>query len=188
MRNITDIFNEITEWHSDYHTALRIVQQNSRGRIWLVGGFVYRSLAAELYQTPKSRCDFDFIVEEQEPVLRLPEGWEERKNSHGNPKLISNGYWIDLIPLRKQWYFVKQGIQPSIERFLEHTPLTIGSIAYDTVDQKIIGLVGEKALYEKKVAVHDLEAAAYLAQLKGKTIPQLVQEKADSLGFKAVLP
>jgi len=187
MRDITAIFNEIADKHRDYSAAWRLVQQNSRGKIWVVGGFVYRSLAAELYTTPPPRCDFDFLVEEREPVLRLPEGWEERRNSHGNPKLISNEYWIDLIPLPRQWYFVKHGIAPSIEGFLEHTPLTIGSIAYDTVDRRILGEIGPKALYDKTVAVHDVEAAAYVAQLKAKTVEQLVQEKAESLGFRAVL-
>ncbi len=188
MRNITAIFNGLADKQSDYSAALRLVQQNSRGRIWVVGGFVYRSLAAELYATPPPRCDFDFLVEEREPVLHLPAGWDERKNSHGNPKLISEGYWIDLIPMDSQWYFIKHGITPSIEGFLEHAPLTIGSIAYDTVDQKILGEVGQKALHDKTVTVHDAEAAAYVAQLKAKTIEELVQEKAESLGFRAIMP
>ena len=179
MADLSALFTAAVDWNSEYSAALRIVQQNSRGRIWAIGGFVYRSLAAELYKTPKPSC---------EPVLHLPEGWEERKNSHGNPKLISNGYWIDLIPLPSQWYLVKHGIAPSIEGFLGHTPLTIGSIAYDTVDRRILGEVGPRALYDKAVAVHDAEAAAYVARLKGKGVEQLVQEKADSLGFGATLP
>ncbi len=188
MKNLNSIFNEIVESHSDYNTALRIVQQNSRGRIWVIGGFVYRSLARELYGTPMPACDYDFMVEEMEPTLHLPEGWEERKNSHGNPKLMSGNITIDLIPLHNLWYFVQHGIEPTLKKYLQRTPLTIQSIAYDTVDKKVLGEIGEKALYEKTVAVHDLEVATYLTQLKGKTIQQLVQEKADSLGFTAVLP
>ena len=84
-------------------------------------------------------------------------------------------------------YFVQHGIEPTVDKYLERTPLTIQSIAYDTVDKKVFGDVGIKALYEKTVTVHHPEVAARIASLKGKTVEQLVREKADSLGFRAVL-
>lgn len=188
MTSITALFNEVADNHNDYTTALRLVQQNSRGRIWLIGGFVYRSLASRLYDTSSQPCDYDFMVEQMEPTLRLPQGWEQRKNSRGNPKLISGNIAIDLIPLHNLWYFVQHGIEPTVDKYLERTPLTIQSIAYDTVDKKVFGEIGEKALYEKTVAIHHQEVAAYIATKKGKSISQLVQEKADSLGFTAILP
>ena len=186
MRNLNSIFNEIADNHTDYTAALRLVQQNSRGRIWVIGGFVFRNLASRLYGTPIQKSDYDFMVEQMEPHLRLPQGWTEQRNSHGNPKIVGPST-IDLIPLHNMWYFVNKGITPTIEGFLERTPLTIQSIAYDTVDKKVFGDVGIKALYEKTVTVHHPEVAARIASLKGKTVEQLVREKADSLGFRAVL-
>lgn len=188
MAGLNHLFTDFVDWHSKYHDALRIVQQNSRGRIWVIGGFVYRSLAQQLYGTSLQACDFDFMAEEVEPKLRLPAGWEEQRNSHGNPKLVSPDQTIDLIPLHNMWYFVEHGITPTIERFLERTPLTVGSIAYDTVDRRIFGEVGERALYDKTVAVHHPDVAARVAAMKGITVDDLVRQKAESLGFTAILP
>ena len=94
---------------------------------------------------------------------------------------------IDVIPMNKMSYFLDQGIQPTIEAFLARTPLTIGSIAYDTVDRRILGEVGETALYCKTVAVRHQEVAARVAAVKGITVEDLVRQKAESLGFRPIL-
>ena|SRR3989338_6044824 len=105
MTNLSTLFTQVADWSSEYSTALCILQQSSRGRIWVVGGFVYRTLARELYGTPMPACDFDFMVEEMEPALRLPGGWTETRNSHGNQKIVGPSI-IDLIP--EKWVHTPQ--------------------------------------------------------------------------------
>ena len=45
----------------EYTGALKVAQNNSEGRIWLIGGAVYRKL---LFGDCEQAKDYDFIVEE----------------------------------------------------------------------------------------------------------------------------
>jgi len=43
-------------------------------------------------------------------------------------------------------------------------------------------------LLHKTVAVHNLEEAEHYCQLKGIALEDYIQEKAKSIGFKAIFP
>ena len=57
---------------------LDIVKYHSEGRIWVIGGFVYRNIIKELYGTPfeEGPIDIDFLVEGRARPITRPKGWE----------------------------------------------------------------------------------------------------------------
>src|SRR3989338_10843972 len=94
-----------------------LATQNTHGKVWLIGGFVYKNLAHLLYDTPPAEGDLDFIIE-QPAKLILPPYWKERKNRFGNPKLISLEFSIDYVPLQEVHYIKSNKLEPTIENYL----------------------------------------------------------------------
>lgn len=177
------------EGDADFIEAVDIVTQNTGGGgIWLIGGFVYRSIASSLYQLPKPRADLDLIVENPLEKLELPGSWTLSKNSYGNPKFIkkSSGVEIDFIPITAIHSIIRRGLQPTIENFLSGTPLNVQSICYDVKNKKVIGETGIKAIMGKTVRINDIVKAAVYSEKKGKSINQIIKEKASALGFRAI--
>lgn len=87
--DITQLFLSGIKSRLEFAESLDVVRRNSSGRIWLVGGFVYRTIASQLYGLPEPESDLDFVVEN--PVLEfdLPNGWRVDSNRYGNPKLVN---------------------------------------------------------------------------------------------------
>ncbi len=174
-----------------FHEALMLVCQNSKGRTWLIGGAVFRTLANIMYGTPvPPETDFDFIVDELEKkiVFREDEGWRLEENHYKNPKLIKGDLSVDLIPLAKVHSIVRRGVEPTIENFLSGTPLNIQSLAYDCVSRRLMGRIGLGAICHKVVAVNNIDQCVIQASRKNLTIPELIRKYADELGFEAELP
>ncbi len=197
MENELSLKEEITRSFLDgvqdcreFHESLEIIRGNSSGKIWLVGGFLYRTIASGLYGLPKSDCDFDFIVEVPVAVqeMRLPAGWTVKKNHFGHPKLVEGRKRIDYIPLKEVYSIVHRRVEASIENFLSGVPLTVQSIAYDIYENRIIGEKGIDAILRKVVEVNNLYFAEYYADYKKKRLPDLIKEKAETLEFTPVLP
>jgi len=171
----------------EYQEAYELVRKNSQGRVWLIGGFVFRMLAHQLYGAGLPSADLDFIVEAPIYPLQLPQGWEERSNSFGNPKLVGPTFSIDFIPLDAIHALQSLGLSPTIENFLAHTPLTIQSIAYDIEKRQLLGEAGLRALKERSVGVHNMVAAEEWSARYGISIEYYVREKASGLGFKSLV-
>lgn len=64
-----EIFSDL-----DFQEALEIGRKNSHGKIWLIGGFLYKNLAHSLYGSKKSTKDFDLVIEDPKSNLVLPRG------------------------------------------------------------------------------------------------------------------
>ncbi len=186
-KKFTGIFLKAIEKSPEYHEALDIVKKNSSGNIWVVGGFVYRTIASGLYGLPKPNCDIDFIVQKEAAEIELQDGWRIEKNSFGNLKFVNNGRSIDYVPLNKVFSIIKRGITPTIENYLTGVPLNIQSIAYDIREKMIIGELGIKALDRKIIKVNNLKFAEHAAQKKNTYSAAMVRKTAESLGFTAML-
>lgn len=94
----TKIFLTVANSHPEFAQALEVIKKNSKGKSWLIGGCVCRSIIEGLYGIPMPKeTDFDVIVEHLLP-LTLPNGWTSKVNSYGNPKLIGPAYSINMIP------------------------------------------------------------------------------------------
>jgi hypothetical protein len=183
--NLEKEFSLILKNDSLYQQAEKVVQQNSHGQIWLIGGFIFRNLAHLMYSLPKSeKIDFDFLADQVKSDLSVPSGWEIKQNRYYNPRFICQNQQIDLTQLSLVRPILQRGLDPTIENYLACVPLTIQSIAYDLQTGKLLGEIGQKALKEKTVAVNDLKQCLWYCQCLGKTLEEYLTEKAASLGFK----
>jgi len=174
----------------DFREQLEIVRRNSRGKIWVIGGFVYKTLASELYGREIKTKDVDFLVENPNPEIVLPEGWKITLNHFGNPKFIppDGKEKPDFVPLARVYSILKRRLPPEIENYLSGTPLNVQSIAYE-VDGRIIGDAGISALEKRVVAVHNLDMAKDVAYwIYNKTVNDIIKKAADELGFQAEYP
>ncbi len=186
--NFTELFLKVAKTYPEYEEAVGMVKANSAGHVWLIGGFVCRSIIQELYGIPMSKeVDLDFVVEKARPIT-VPDGWKLEQNKYGNPKLVGPTYEIDYIPLESVHSVLRRGLAPTIENFLSGTPLNVQSIAFDITNNQIIGEIGIKSIKDKVVAINDLEQAKHRAAKKGVTPNDLVTNIASQFQFQAVYP
>lgn len=185
--DVTQLFLNGTEDNLRFREALEIVKSNSSGKIWLIGGFVYRTIASQLYGTPKPAVDFDFIVEKAVECFTLPESWSLEQNRFGNPKFVHGHNSIDYVPLDKVCSITSRALSPTIENYLSGVPLTVQSIAYDVYGDKVIGEIGIDALKRRVIEINNLHFAEYAASKKGISVEEMIKQKAESLRFMAVL-
>ncbi len=164
-----------------YQEILGIVRQNSKGRIWLIGGWVYRTLAHNLYDCESPIKDFDFIVEKIKIPLQFLRGWQETKTNFGSPRLKKDNVCIDIVPLNNIYFIKNQSLEPNIENFLNGTPLTIQSIAFDVTDQILIGNIGIKSILNKTVGVNNQKEYDYAKSIYGDRFS--VKRYVNDLGF-----
>ena len=181
--DFTELFLSEIEDDASFNEALEIVRRNSQGRIWLIGGFVYRTLAHALYRTPRPPVDLDFIVEVPSSDFILPPGWSKKENRFGNPKLVNGNKEIDFVPLDSIHSISSRGLKPTIANYLSGVPLTVQSICFDMSTNSIVGDVGISALKKMEVAINNLEFAEYAAKKKGLALRAMIEKKAVSLGF-----
>ena len=184
--DMTETFLKFVSQREEFQEAVDFIKANSEGNAWLVGGYVCRGIIQELYGVPIGDYDFDFVVEGAREIC-VPNGWEQRANSYGNPKLIGPHYEIDYVPLKSIHSIVRRGLEPTIDNFLTGAPLTIQSIAYDVGSQKVIGEAGILAIKNKEVGINNLEQAQYRAQKKGVSLEELVAGVAAQFNFRPVL-
>jgi len=186
--NVTQAFLSGVKDCEEFPEALEIVKRNSSGKIWLIGGFVYRTIASQLYGLSKPEVDLDFVVENPVSDFDLPNDWRVDKNRFGNPKLVNGKKQIDYVPLRNIYSILQRQIEPTIENFLTGVPLTVQSVAYDINENRVIGEIGIDALQRRVVEANDLLFAEYAAQKKSKSLQAMIQEKADGSGFTPIFP
>ncbi len=180
----TESFLKIANTFPEFKESIEIVKSNSKGNIYLIGGFVCRSIIQEMYGTPVSKdVDLDFIVEEEQPIS-LPDGWSMDVNSYGNPKLIGPKYEIDYIPLKSIHSILRRGLEPTIENFLSGTPLNVQSIVYDVTNNKVIGDIGIKSIMDKIISVNNKEQAEHSANKKGVSVEEFVKDIAGQFNFQ----
>jgi hypothetical protein len=179
---ITDLDGE-----ARFSEAVAIIQNNSRGKIWMIGGGVYRSISANLHGNELPAVDRDFIVEQGMVSFQLPLGWIVGRNRHGNPKFIHEKAKrsIDYVPIDTTHSIITRNLAPTIENYLTGTPLNVQSIAYDVLNKKVVGEVGLRAISERRVRINNYAEAIYGSERKGMTLKEYVQKIADSLGFRA---
>lgn len=178
----TILRNEFAE-NKIYQETLKIAKKNSEGRIWLIGGLVFRALAHHLYGSRFILNDVDFLFEKLNREIIVPKEWSIRSNRFGNPKLIKNGIVIDLIPLKSLYCIQSKNLKPNIENCLNGAPLTVQSIAFDIGKQTLIGDVGIESLINKTVGINNQEEYDHVVSV-GKVYS--LKKYAKELGFKVI--
>ena len=167
-------------------TALEIINKNCEGNKWLIGGSVYKTIINKYYGIPFKSCDCDFVVEHVANELILPAEWVCKNNKYGNPKLLFKDISMDIIPINKLHSIIQRELTPTIENYLTGTPFTIQSIAYDFTANKVIGSIGINAILSKTVRINNYDEAKHDADLRSKSIIDLIKEKAKDIGFMPV--
>lgn len=171
----------------EYLQAREIVLANSQdGRAWLIGGFIFRTLANLLYKTPVPIVDLDFIIESPSPTLILPTDWQWRPNRFGNPKISGPNLAIDFVPLNNVYSIIERGLEPTIENFQSATPLDIQSIVFEIKSGRLSGDRGLTALANRTVSATCSEAARMYEHHYHQPINELISEKATQLNFKPI--
>lgn len=188
MTNLSRHFYDAVKDSVEFNESISLVKTNCQGSAWLIGGFVFRNIADNLYGTGKPEVDLDFIVDRPLDDMVLPGNWRKSFNRYGNPKLVKkNGTSIDFVPIQNVHSIVRRELPATIENFLTGTPLTVQSLAYDINKHEVIGEIGTEALISKTVAVNDTQQAEIYARKKKKTVSDIIQEKASELRFQPVL-
>ena len=180
------LLTECLENNPTYCEVLEIVKKNSEGKIWLVGGAIFRTLIKTLYGWQTVISDWDFIPEKITNPITLTDGWLDGKNKFGNPRVQKGGTVLDIIPLNNIVRLRVRNLEPTIENYLIRVPFTIQRLAYD-VNEKILvrSAVGIERLLTKTVAINDQIESAYLTQRKNYKGSQLLVKIAEELGFEA---
>jgi len=184
---LVEIINSSILLDKDFQEALNIVRENSSGKVWLVGGFLYKNLAHNLYSSKKSTKDFDLVVEDSNYKLTLPEDWRIRKNHFDGLKFVNGEKQIDFMPLASLDYIKMNKLSPCMHNFLEGGGLNIHCLAYDIFGKEIFGDIGIKALEQKVISAYNLEMLEYGARKYGKIPNEIIKSKAEELGFRAQL-
>lgn len=182
------LFRRGTEHDTAFKEALSVVQNNNKGNCWIVGGYVFRTIARQLYGSAQPAPDLDIIAENPTIPPELPRGWKARANKFGSPKLIGPGEMIlDLIPLTAIHSVKQRGLRPSIRNYLSGVPLTIQAIAYDIRRRQMRGATGIRALQNRTVGINNIKELEYNAEISGHSPKDLLHNKAKPLGFRVVL-
>ncbi len=170
--------------HPIFLEVLDLVRKNSQGKIWLMGGFLYKNLARELYGKPTEIYikDLDFLVEYKNDLLQEIRGWQIYTNSYGSQNYMTDTVRTSFTEIRKAIRANKMN-NFTVDEFIHRTPLTIQSIVYDIDEEKIVGNIGVNALLNKTIQVNNFEQAELYVHLKNKTIEQWLDEKKAELGF-----
>jgi hypothetical protein len=179
-QDLNRAFIERLFYHGEFQKVLRIVKTNSEGKVWLIGGFLYKTLAGLLYDYKPHIKDFDFIIEKVKFPLTIPEAWEELKTSYNNPKLKRGDLILDLVPLNNIHSIQRRNLNPSIENYLSGTPLTVQSIAFDIDSQEMMGEIGLKSLFDKVIAINNREEYIHSTDKYGEVYSI---QKAKELSF-----
>jgi len=179
---LTELFKPFLR-NKAFQETLYLVRENSQGKIWIMGGFVYKNLASALYGTLPYEYDIDFVVEHKNKELKKVDGWNIEINSYDNPNYVRDTHRMSFTDIHNT--IRVSGIKPpTMEDFIFDTPLDIQSIAYDITDNILIGKIGIKALQEKIIRINNIAQAEFYAKRKNKTVKQLMNEKAEELGFE----
>ncbi|MBW6442387.1 hypothetical protein K0A97_01230 [Patescibacteria group bacterium] len=169
-----------------YEEILEVGKRNSEEGLWILGGYVYRTIIDHIYHsdTKKEQVDIDFLTQRMSEERYVPEGWKSGKTDFGDPCMMKGKYKIDINDMNTFHSITSNECEATIENILRNSPLTIQSIAWDLEKKKLLGNRGILAILYKTVGVNNLSEAEYESKRKGLFLEDLVSFKAQQLGFK----
>jgi hypothetical protein len=185
-----NIYKLFLRGNQQFEEAYEIAKRNSKGNVWIIGGYFYRNLAKKIYgesvQIPE-HVDIDFLLEGQIRDVYEPEGWKLKMTDYGNIYFEKEDKRTDLNDLQNMHSIRIRKLRPTIIHFLTGVPYNVQSIIFDCNNQKVIGRkVGIDSINNKVLRVNNPEIAKTDAKNKGTTIEDLLKKKAEELGFKYI--
>jgi hypothetical protein len=189
--NLSEIFQEISEQDEDYREAMQIVKSNCSGDIYLIGGYLFKTIVKSLYGKITPSKDYDFLFASPPREILLPEGWSSRKNRFGNLKFLKKNHErVDFIPLNSVYFLKERDLEYNIKNYLEYVPLNVHALAFNIFTKEITGKAGILSLEQKIVRVNCWRSAEEMAKRykeKYSSVEDLILGKAQELGFKPEL-
>ncbi len=180
---LTETFVEGAYADERFRQAAGVVWQNSRGRIWIIGGYLYKNLIRAMHGNAVPAKDYDFVVEFPRKNIHLPDGWRMKENRFGNFKFWNGKCEIDFIALEKILSITQRNLPPTIENYIGGVNFNVFALAYDLHDERIIDGGGLEALSSKVVRVHNPEMAGIAAGIYGTNVNDMMMLKAEEIGF-----
>ena len=196
--NLAKNFEESIREDKEYQEAINIVLQNSaEGKVWAVGGAVFRNIVSNLYNSKKKTVfDFDFITEIglEMGKLNIPEKCKLTKTSFGDLRIIKEARQIDIWPLNKAVHSSDQervsemSTEEKLESYFKRVPLTVQAIAYDIKNKEITGKEGIKAILNKEIKVNNIKQCLNFCKNRRISIRNFIESRSGDLNFKAFYP
>ena len=195
---IDELIHKI-EINSHWNEAWDIARSNSKGKVWLVGGKVYRTLTEIMFGTPAGAqgCDFDFITAKATWFNHVPAKWYVVVNDdYGETRI--NPYTTDktehawryfregrqLLDLLTFGRATQAGFEASLDGYFKSVPLDVQAVALDVENRQLSG-PGLKAICRRVLGVNNLKQAEGAAKRASLTLSAFVEARALSLGFQA---
>lgn len=176
-----NIVRQAAECSKDYADACELASQVTKGKFYVVGSFVYKSIINAIYGGGVVINDIDLLVESLLPEVcsagwtrsgtkftkngtrthnctrtRCRSDYDGTIHDHSND-VVFPGRSADMMPLQSICNKAQRG--PSLENYLDTVPFTIQSIAYDPERHHVLGDVGINAIRSKTVGIQDIAAA-----------------------------
>lgn len=187
------IYRRFLNGDNQFEETYEIARKNSKGNIWIIGGYFYRNLVKIIYGEEKmhmpSHLDIDFLLEGQVREVYEPPGWKLKMTDYGNIYFESNDLKrVDLNDLQNLHSIIVRKIKPTIIHFLTGVPYNVQSMVFDCDNQEVIARkAGLDSIRNKVLRINNPEIAKFDAKMKGTTIEDLLKKKAEELGFKYAL-
>ncbi len=185
MDEVTNAFLKWTKDNKDFEESVHVVKSNSQGRLWMIGGFVYKTIISELYGNKKPELSLRFFVEKPNENIKSYGWWVYNKqDKNGNYLFSSTEKLMMFTPLDRIRPMREMGIEPTINNYFFGIPLTVQAIVYDVNNSKIIGERGINSIMKKTVGINSRKFAERAARKLNIGLEEYVQNKADELGFR----
>ncbi len=176
-----------------YESAMEVARKNSFGKLWLVGGMVYRTLAAELYGVSGGGADVDFMTEWiQRPIFFPPNGVRLSQTTFGNPRFYLAGVQLDLYPLHGAVCEEDKSKDLSLPEMLSSyfcdVPLNIQALVYDVDEKVLLGERGIEAIRKREIGINNLYSVIKTITRRHISLRDYLSSKAGNIGFAMKLP
>jgi ubiquinone/menaquinone biosynthesis C-methylase UbiE len=181
-----------------FQEVLTIVKANCLpGKIWLIGGQVFRPILQQLYDIPFEKdYDFDFIVGNPIPFEKIttPDDWTLTKTGLGSPRLINGKNQIDIISLDNSTNryvkldLSKMSSKEKMESYFSQVPLNIQALAYDINRKEVIGKEGIKGITNKILKVNCIEECLTFCKRRKISVRKFLDTKIKPGIFKYKYP
>ena len=181
-----------------FEEALSIAELNSLGgKIWLIGGFLYKSLLHEKHGLKNLIIkDYDFMLENQVPFeeTKAPNGWNINQTYFGDARLTKGQKQVDIFPLDNACSFLSDEdlrnlpTQEKLDYYMLTSPFDIQAMVYDLYSKKIEDVGGLAAVEAKKISIIKLETCLDISKQRGITLEDYLVDKSRRMGIEITRP
>ena len=170
--------------------GLDAIRQAYSDKIWVVGGYINTMAASLIDNKKRVPKDVDLLLKYKVDFDKIPtpQNWYRTSSGAGALKFKKGDDMIDIWSLADIPRFLERNMKMTLRNYLNTVPLTIQSIAYDIDNKKIYGDIGMCSIKLQSVGVNDMVTLEAHAIRKGISISDYIGNKANSLGFTALIP